>query len=481
VAARLLEPASTLEHGLLPLFRRARGPYAFYEVDLVGQRSGVLQGSVDPYALVTASLRGGAREDAIARVLDRFADTTLRFRPAVKLERFAFQPKERAFVDRLRAEPATPAELEASWADPQQVHRMLYLLAITGCVEPYHAAQRAERDTGEPPSSSGPGEKPVAAQAASGAPSEKPAAPQPASGAPARPSTSSRPSSRAPREGGPGSGTVRKPGEPEPAPQPPDDLPEEHLARWKEIAQRADAIDTQTYFEMLGVERTCGRDEVEKAYFEQVKRWHPDKLPQALQPLSPWVQRIFHQLTQAKDTLADPDERGQYIKAVQDGGGTPRAQRQLEAIVGAAVEFQKVEVLARKRQWNEALAILDEIQEANPDEPDFHAMRAWILYNRDGVEDENTLRHTFETLDQALELNENNERAHYTKGLVLKRIGQGARALKHFQRVTELNPRHIDAAREVRLASMRAQKASGAQQGGEGLWSKLFGGGQKKK
>src|SRR5687768_4728771 len=42
IAGRLLERASRLDRGMLPLFARTSGPYAFYEdIDLVGTGDGV--------------------------------------------------------------------------------------------------------------------------------------------------------------------------------------------------------------------------------------------------------------------------------------------------------------------------------------------------------------------------------------------------------------------------------------------------------
>nr|MDQ3037699.1 hypothetical protein [Myxococcota bacterium] len=63
VAARLTQRAGALDRGLLPLFSRREGAYAFYaDTDLVGSGDEVRTGRVDPHVLIAASLRGPSRD-----------------------------------------------------------------------------------------------------------------------------------------------------------------------------------------------------------------------------------------------------------------------------------------------------------------------------------------------------------------------------------------------------------------------------------
>jgi tetratricopeptide (TPR) repeat protein len=54
-------------------------------------------------------------------------------------------------------------------------------------------------------------------------------------------------------------------------------------------------------------------------------------------------------------------------------------------------------------------------------------------------------------LAQALKKNERIAAAHYFVGHIAKLTGDEKAALKEFKRAVELNPDHIDAAREVRM------------------------------
>src|SRR5689334_10968711 len=76
VAARLMQGASALREGLVPLFARTQAPYAFYEGNLLGDDR--VSGRVDPLALIMDALRAGHRLDIVGAVLDRFGTHKLR-------------------------------------------------------------------------------------------------------------------------------------------------------------------------------------------------------------------------------------------------------------------------------------------------------------------------------------------------------------------------------------------------------------------
>jgi hypothetical protein len=64
--------------------------------------------------------------------------------------------------------------------------------------------------------------------------------------------------------------------------------------------------------------------------------------------------------------------------------------------------------------------------------------------------------------------------------MLLKRVQRDAEAIKDFRRAYDLNPRNVDAQREVRLAEMRgtagttAAKKKKAEEEKGGLFGKLF-------
>ena len=145
VAARFLDPPANLERGILSLFHRSKAPYAFYAIDLVGDKSNVLRGSLDPLGLITVALRANVREDSINEVLRRLGDKPQRIKRTAPLARLALSPKELAFIDLIRADPSPPKTLIDSFGDPQLARRMIYLLGITDSLEAYERAGSRSR------------------------------------------------------------------------------------------------------------------------------------------------------------------------------------------------------------------------------------------------------------------------------------------------------------------------------------------------
>jgi Tfp pilus assembly protein PilF len=61
-------------------------------------------------------------------------------------------------------------------------------------------------------------------------------------------------------------------------------------------------------------------------------------------------------------------------------------------------------------------------------------------------------------MERAVNLDRTSEQAVYHRGLVHKRLGNVPAAFRDFARAVQLNPKHADAEREVRIFAMRARK-----------------------
>ena len=460
-AGRFMEPAASLERGMLSIFHRRRGPYAFYEADLVGDAAGTLRGPVDIFQLIATSLRGEVPKDAVTRVIRKLGLARQRIRNGAPLARFGLQSNEMAFVELMRAEPASAQTLIEEFGDPKVARRMLYLLAITSSLEVF---------------------QPISQQKLRAASSSSPAARRPSSSAPTHtrhassqsmtPSGGQR-STTPTRQGAQGvrtdsvlptslsnlpppkkvSGEIVAPREL--PPEPPLELSDEHLDRWQEVMRVIGMLDRQNYFEMLGVKESADVNAVRSKYMKLAKKWHPDRLPQELSELRPWVEEIFHLYTVARDTLTNAQSRAEYQKTVMQGGGTPEADRKLNVMVEAAINFQKVDILVKRRRYDEAMKICDEAMAVVRKEPDYPAMKAWILLQQHGIEDEQVADEIRNLLKRTFQLNTEHVHGHFVRAHFLKRMGNHDKALKHFKKVAKLDPKNLEAVREVRVGAMR--------------------------
>jgi tetratricopeptide (TPR) repeat protein len=258
----------------------------------------------------------------------------------------------------------------------------------------------------------------------------------------------------------------------------------ELAARRQQIVERAAQIDREEYFEMLGVTRESTFDEVREAFFNLAKTWHPDRLPPQLADVKEACGRVFARMSEAHATLSDGEKRGKYMKLMTEGGATPEAQDKIAAVVGAATEFQKAEICLRRNDYAQAETLVKKAYKADP-QPEYLAMIAWLDALKPDHQTPQATQQSIARLDQAIKQNEKLERAYFWRGMLHKRMNNTGRAVNDFRKAAELNPRNIDAVREVRLFEMRKERGSNppSRPGGPapkkeetkgGLFGKLF-------
>jgi curved DNA-binding protein CbpA len=245
------------------------------------------------------------------------------------------------------------------------------------------------------------------------------------------------------------------------------------VARRAEIEARAQSLDSEDYFQMLGVGHDATTEQIAAAYRGLAKVWHPDRLPSELVEVKPISSRIFARLSEAFATLNDANKRKEYINTLKAGGGTAEEQEKVARVVDASFEFQKAEILLKKNDLAGAEHLVSRAVAADPEQPDYFTLLVWIRAMRRGdppeLREGQTSTHyddLIKQLDSILLKEKEFERALYYRGVLLKRSGRMDRAIRDFRLSAQLNPKNLDAVREVRLFEMR--KSKGGTGGGTG-------------
>jgi len=313
----------------------------------------------------------------------------------------------------------------------------------------------------------------VASAAPAGPPQPQPPAPSPPPAAPAvaaprAPVTSATttPPSAAPAPAAPPPAAGATPAGPRKGPS------------REEVEARAAEVEKQNFFEILGVAVDTPTPAIQTAYFQLAKVWHPDRAPADLGDLKPTIAKIFARISEAFQTLQDPTKRAAYMESMKSVGGSNAERELLEKAVDSAMLFQKAEVLFKRGSLAQAEMLVQRCVDADP-QPDYQALLAWIQSLRIGDppvlgpgQKVDTYQSQIRLLDAALSESPTFEKALFYRAELYKRSGMVDLAIRDFKKVVQLNPRNIDAAREVRIHEMRA-KPSQPQQGG-GLFGKLF-------
>jgi DNA-binding response OmpR family regulator len=207
-------------------------------------------------------------------------------------------------------------------------------------------------------------------------------------------------------------------------------------------------FENKDYFELFGVERDATAGDVRKAFTKLVKDYHPDRYSKKPADVRAAASNIFSLLSSASTTLSDENARKEYLQKLTTGGSVEDERKT------AALE-----------QFAKAL-------EKGPDEADHNAYFGWTHYlvnHRDPDAEALAKRH----IELAISIAPNSATSYYFLGQLHKACNREQQALKMFRKVLDLQPEHVEAAREVRLIGMR--KAKDDKAGG------LFGFGKKRK
>lgn len=399
----------------------------------------------DPMPYLWDMLREYPPWEHVNAALARLGSSSLRLSQAADPKRLRLAGEEAHVVELLRKGPVRVSELASIASLNERTAQLLaYLLLVTRQVDVVSGA-----DAG-PPSGRASSMPPFAARV-SVAPAQRASVPPP--------SKSILP--------------------------PPPGLAPELAERWKEITARAASIDRADYFMMLDIARDATQADVESAFFALAKRWHPDRLPPELAPVRDACSRVFARMSEARTTLADEEQRARYMTLLADGSGSPETQETVAKVIDAAQNFQKAEVLFKRNDLAQAETFCRLALEADPTQPDYVALMAWLTALKPENQSPEKTLSCIKMLDKAIAMNARCEKGLYWRGMLYKRLGKIEQASKDFKRVSEINPRNIDAAREVRLHNMRGGRGSTpppppAKSGGQeeaqkgGLFGRLF-------
>jgi len=132
----------------------------------------------------------------------------------------------------------------------------------------------------------------------------------------------------------------------------------------------------------------------------------------------------------------------------------------------------------KKNDLNGAENYAKRAAQADPDQAEYVALLTWIQALRRGdppIVPEGKTSSFYDDLimvyDGILAKEPMYERALYYRAVLLKRAGREERAMRDFRLVVQLNPKNIDAVREVRINQMRKDKKRKDE---AGILGKLF-------
>ena len=208
------------------------------------------------------------------------------------------------------------------------------------------------------------------------------------------------------------------------------------------------------HFAMLNVPRNATKEQIKAAYLQAVKVFHPDHIPPSLAHLAPRVRDIFNAIRDAHEALEDDARRALYLSSLDKPKAQPAPGASPAAKDTESLEKQ-AEAHLRKREYVQAAEQFAKIFAVSK-HPSHLAQEAWAIYVDPKRKADLPL--AIKKLEQALGLDPKNDKACYAMGVIARVQGDPARATKLFKTALAANPRHAEAASELRLIELRAKK-----------------------
>jgi tetratricopeptide (TPR) repeat protein len=153
--------------------------------------------------------------------------------------------------------------------------------------------------------------------------------------------------------------------------------------------------------------------------------------------------------------VAEPDFDDVPSASAREIGVAKDIEARNERALAASEAFRKAEAFLANGNLARAEAEARFALESEPGQGEYVALCAWIEALKPGADASQV---TME-LKRALRLAENNVKVHFYRGLVLQHLGRHDYALREFRTVLELDPKNLDAARQVRVYEMRLEKS----------------------
>ena len=389
--------------------------------------------------------------------------------PELRTQNIALTPKEGFVMSRIDGTLTAREVFTIIPLPPEDTERSLFVLLCTGSVE-YRTAGAREA----------PGSGARAARAAAAA-AAGPSAPPPKSTvptAPPRPTATTPPLAASPRPAAPApappapSATVKKES---------DAIQGRQLleARRQLIVNAHEAMAAKNHFEFLGVPRAATEAQVKEAYFRLARPLHPaSNRDPGLADLQGKREAAFHRLSQAYETLRDPQKRGRY-EADLDARAPRRrpeppspssaetspavrteASRMTEAALAMESVRQAEKAFKEEKYW-------DAIQLLEPAIPRLERnskVKAQVLLARAYMKNPNWGRRAEELLQRVIQESPDHADAFVALGNLYRASQLKSRAQSMYRKAVQAQPGHEEA-----LAELAALDGEGPPEGGTRL------------
>ncbi len=243
----------------------------------------------------------------------------------------------------------------------------------------------------------------------------------------------------------------------------------------KEIEGALARLEHLDHYQRIGVPRNADPAAIRKAYTSAAAKWHPDRFTQHdLGDHAPKLQRVFALITESHTVLSNAARREQYDAELNLGAsGNGRKVNAIDVFEADRL-FRVGQKLLEGGKAKAALENFDQACRLNPDSGVFRAFRLFAEFqtlSRDqkGVlTDKKRASELKKLIVESSETVEKFDMGYVFQGFILMEEGDEKNARKMFMMASSINPKNVQAQRQLRLMNMRMDNK-------ESLMDKLMG------
>jgi tetratricopeptide (TPR) repeat protein len=224
------------------------------------------------------------------------------------------------------------------------------------------------------------------------------------------------------------------------------------------VRLRAKRINEEDPHTTLGLRPGASLDAARAAFFRLARLWHPDKIPPALAEVRAECQHVFIRVGEAHRTLTELGSRVNVEALVGDDNAVAANDSVMPPAPSRTL--RDADAALARNDIAAADAIARSLTSAGADGPAARALLAWCTLGAGANNDRQVLERGLAALDKLLTGDPDCVRALGYRAQLLKRIGKTDAALRDYRKIVRLDPRHVDAQREVRLSEIRRRASS---------------------
>jgi tetratricopeptide (TPR) repeat protein len=227
------------------------------------------------------------------------------------------------------------------------------------------------------------------------------------------------------------------------------------------VRERAQRIDGEDAYTTLGLRAGSSREAARAAYFRLARLWHPEKIPAELDEVRAECAHVFRRLGEAHRSLTDLTANLRIEDMI--GSGDLAANDSVAPLALPAPTrstLHDADAALARGEVAEAEAIALALSCGGSEGPGARAILAWCSIGAGATTDQQALERALTALEKVLTGDPDCVRALYFRGQLLKRFDRLDAAARDFKKAARLDPRHVDAQREVRLHELRRRKSS---------------------